>query len=81
MSVEWALPEIDLERCDRCGRCVELCPTGAAEMGPRGPFIARPADCTFCTACESVCPQGAITCHFEIVWDANPGADAGSMDG
>lgn len=40
---DWALPEIDLERCDRCGRCVELGPTGAMEMGPDGVFH-RPAE-------------------------------------
>jgi len=64
----WALPEIDLERCDRCGRCVEECPAGAVEMGPEGPFIARPEDCTYCAQCDAICPQGAITVSYEIVW-------------
>ncbi|MEA3339403.1 MAG: 4Fe-4S binding protein [Chloroflexota bacterium] len=65
---DWALPEIDLEHCDLCGACVEQCPTGAAEMGPEGPFIARPSDCTYCALCGDVCPQGAITFSYEIVW-------------
>lgn len=68
MTKEWALPEINLERCDRCGRCVAQCPNQAVEMGPDGPFIARPEDCTYCAACEAICPQGAIKCAFEIVW-------------
>jgi NAD-dependent dihydropyrimidine dehydrogenase PreA subunit len=62
---DWTLPEINLERCDRCGRCVDQCPNHAVERGPDGPFIARPEDCT---DCEAICPQGAIKCEFEIVW-------------
>jgi formate hydrogenlyase subunit 6/NADH:ubiquinone oxidoreductase subunit I len=37
-------------------------------MGADGPFIARAADCTYCALCDGVCPQGAITCTYEIVW-------------
>ena len=68
MMKEWALPEINLSLCNLCGICVERCPTNAAEMGVEGPFIARPADCTYCARCDAMCPQGAITCTFEIVW-------------
>lgn len=64
----WAVPEINLERCDRCGRCIEHCPTGAVEMGSGGPFVARPADCTYCARCDAICPRDAITCTFEIIW-------------
>jgi MinD superfamily P-loop ATPase len=64
----WALPEINLQLCDRCGICAERCPMDAVEMGPQGPFIARPADCTYCALCDAICPQDAITCAYEIVW-------------
>jgi len=64
----WALPQIDLQRCNRCGVCVERCPTRAVDMTDEGPRIARPGDCTYCTACEAVCPEGAIHCGYEIVW-------------
>jgi NAD-dependent dihydropyrimidine dehydrogenase PreA subunit len=69
MGQEWALPEIDLASCNRCGVCVAQCPAGAAEMGVDGPFIARPSDCTYCAVCEAICPQGAIACVYEIVWE------------
>lgn len=67
---EWALPEINLLLCTRCGTCVERCSTDAAEMGAEGPFIARPDDCTYCALCDAICPQGAIRCTYEIVWGA-----------
>jgi NAD-dependent dihydropyrimidine dehydrogenase PreA subunit len=73
MATDWTLPKIDLDRCDRCGLCVEQCPSGAVEMGAVGPIIARPEDCTYCTECEGFCPQSAITCPYEIVWGT--GAD------
>ena len=73
MAEQWTLPEIDLAACTRCGECVTQCPTQAVEMQAVGqalwPVIVRPADCTYCTICEGVCPVGAITCAFEIAWD------------
>ena len=66
---DWALPIISYAVCDRCGLCVEQCPTHAVVMTLQGPSITRPADCTFCAQCEAVCPQGAIACLFEVVWD------------
>ena len=65
----WALPEIDLARCTRCGRCVTCCPGQAVDMRPAGPAIVRPGDCTYCTLCEAVCPPGAITCAYELIWE------------
>ncbi|MGD8998465.1 MAG: 4Fe-4S binding protein [Anaerolineae bacterium] len=70
MATDWALPQINLNRCDRCGICVELCPKNAVELGVNGPDIARPEDCTYCTECEALCPQGAIACPYVIVWGA-----------
>ncbi len=73
----WALPEIEPLLCDRCGVCVEQCPTSAVTMGADGPFVARPADCTYCALCESICSRHAITCAFEIVWEPDSGVEFG----
>lgn len=72
-SMEWTVPTINLQRCDRCGQCVETCPTGAVEMRAKGPVIVRPDDCTYCTDCEAICPHGAIRCPYEIVWEGETG--------
>lgn len=71
---ERVLPEIHLVLCDRCGACILLCPTHALEMGPEGPFIARPQDCAYCATCETYCPSGAITLGYEIVWGGQASA-------
>lgn len=71
MTMGWAVPTIDQERCDNCGRCAEVCPVSAVEMRSDGPVIVRPADCTYCTDCEAVCPQDAIRCPYEIVWGSD----------
>jgi ferredoxin len=65
----WVLPEIDPALCNRCGDCAAKCPTNSVEMGPQGPFFARAGDCSYCAVCETICPQGAITCAYEIVWE------------
>jgi ferredoxin len=69
MTQNWVLPEIDLVKCNRCGICVDECPSGAVKMGNSGPFFAQPLDCTYCAVCETICPEGAITLVYEIVWE------------
>jgi len=65
---DWALPEINVNLCSRCGTCAERCPGAAVEMRAEGPFFVRPAACTYCAVCETACPTGAITVRYEIVW-------------
>lgn len=51
-------PELKLNPglCIACGRCVEVCPTGAAAQADRGRAAEK---CTACGACAEVCPSGA----------------------
>ena len=59
-----------LDRCQRCGQCIQACPTGfirpaVSEAGIAGvwtPVVnAKYGDCEFtCNACTQVCPSGAI---------------------
>jgi NAD-dependent dihydropyrimidine dehydrogenase PreA subunit len=77
---DWALPEINLLLCNRCGDCIEQCPPGAMEMGSDGPFIAQPADCIYCALCDAVCPQGAIIYTCEIIpWDGDLNIECDQM--
>jgi NAD-dependent dihydropyrimidine dehydrogenase PreA subunit len=65
--VRVAVPEIDLNKCTRCGDCVEQCATNAVALMNNKVAIVRPEDCNYCTDCEAICPSGAIRCPFEIM--------------
>ena len=65
---DWILPVIDLMKCNRCGVCVQICPTQALALTSQGPIFENPKACTYCTECEKLCPQGAITCPLQIGW-------------
>ena len=63
---EWALPIINMDRCNGCGLCADYCPTDAVEMSEAHPSIVRPEDCSYCGLCEEICPVGAIELAYEI---------------
>jgi pyruvate formate lyase activating enzyme len=45
--------------CNKCGRCVDICPAHAISLGDKGVFIDRQL-CTNCGECVAVCAPGAI---------------------
>jgi len=54
------VPQIDVQICDRCGRCVDLCHRHAiARAGEE--VIVFPELCDGCGACHAQCPQEAIS--------------------
>ncbi|WP_051928770.1 ferredoxin-type protein NapF [Thermopetrobacter sp. TC1] len=61
-----------LERCDGCGRCIEVC---AAETGVLKPDRAGAplldfarGHCTFCALCVKSCPTGALKNAEAVEW-------------
>lgn len=53
--------EIDEERCDGCGKCVEACSEGAIEVQDGKARIVRELFCDGFGACLGECPQGALS--------------------
>ena len=51
------LPKLDSEKCNQCGKCKSVCPTGAIDLNPMRIDMGK---CIFCGDCERVCPTGAI---------------------
>jgi ferredoxin len=50
----------DVARCTQCGRCVDVCPSGAISMKEEGPET-DPDLCLWCEACVRVCSTQART--------------------
>ncbi len=61
------MPEIDLEKCNGCGLCVDVCNCHAVVMVNNRAIIIESKLCGWCALCEVVCPTGAIRCAYEIV--------------
>jgi MinD superfamily P-loop ATPase len=61
------VPVIDPEKCNGCGLCVEVCQQNALILIGDVVTINTTADCDWCTYCEIVCMEGALTCPFEII--------------
>ena len=51
-------PELDLEKCTGCGKCVEVCKVGAASV-VEGKAVIDYGKCAMCGRCVVNCPVGA----------------------
>ncbi|MEW6113868.1 MAG: ferredoxin family protein [Thermodesulfobacteriota bacterium] len=52
--------EIDFEKCDGCGLCVDFCPVKVFTMVASRPAIADLDACYDCRTCVDLCPKQAI---------------------
>jgi ferredoxin len=43
--------------------------------------FAKPDSCDYCGECEAICAEGAISCPYDIVVDANGQSRPGGRDG
>ncbi len=62
------MPIIDREKCDNCGLCVSVCGCGALVLTDGVLNVVEVEECRWCTICELICPNEAISCPFEIVF-------------
>ncbi len=51
---------INKDKCDACGECVDVCPSGVYEIKDDKAEPVNIEDCVECCACIDVCPNEAI---------------------
>ncbi len=66
MTDNW-MPRIDRQKCIGCGDCIAACPTNALGRVAGKAALVRPSACTYCIACEPICPTDAIELPFLIL--------------
>lgn len=54
-------PVVDVDACQRCGRCIAACSLDVLEPGEEGPEATGEAPCFRCGHCVAVCPTEAIS--------------------
>lgn len=64
------LPRIDIAKCIGCELCVRVCPNGALGLVNNAPAVTSPDACDYTGACQEICPTGAISLTFEIIFGA-----------
>ena len=61
-------PIIDRELCNRCGKCVDICPADVFCGSEKGeiPVVAYPDECWHENACVQDCPVRAIKLRIPL---------------
>lgn len=66
-EVQARFPEIDPDKCRRCGECVKHCYSHAIFQLPGQVPKVLPELCSGCGLCWRICPAGAITAREKVV--------------
>ncbi len=53
--------EIDLEKCNGCGDCIDVCPASVFGLTGDKPKVVNLDDCIECCACIDICEPEAVT--------------------
>ena len=59
-------PHINRNICIGCGDCIKACPTNALGQREGKSALIHPQLCSYCAACETICPSGAIEIPYLV---------------
>lgn len=60
-----AHPDLSRKRCNQCGLCIEVCPTGAATLAQDEYPVYDLNACIGCAQCIALCPKSALKIFWE----------------
>ncbi len=73
------MPVVNQAKCNGCGLCIDVCGLKAIVRVGSKVTVIEMEKCSWCIQCEIVCPTGAITCPYEIVFEEHPKTDSRSV--
>lgn len=62
-----AKPKLNKDKCIKCGECVDICPSGAAEIKEDDFPVYDLKKCIGCAQCIAMCPEMAL----KIIWNTD----------
>ena len=60
-TTHWGKIEVDADKCNGCGQCVDNCPGKVPAVGDDGIAYMSIDECFSCSNCAVTCPEEAIT--------------------
>ncbi len=55
---------VDLNRCSRCGECIDVCPYNALSFNEHGELVVNEISCRGCGTCAATCRSNSITLRY-----------------
>jgi heterodisulfide reductase subunit A len=63
-TIELIRAMVDLDRCSRCGECVDACPYNAISFDKDGNIVVSEVACRGCGTCAAICRSNSITLRY-----------------
>ncbi|MHA1604883.1 MAG: DNA-directed RNA polymerase subunit D [Candidatus Freyarchaeota archaeon] len=57
--------QLEVDKCEACGDCVEICPKGVLDLKNKSIMIKDVFNCSLCKSCEEECEFDAIHVDFD----------------